>query len=343
MSKIITTTIQKYYDTKLKAWVTAKDNAILEVVAANKLAAENADKALGERIDTAEGNIGDLETLSTTAKEDLVKAINEVRASVSAGSTAAAITIDASTTTEGALKSYTIKQGENTVGVIDIPKDMVVESGTVVQNPEGQTEGTYIKLVLANVAEPLFINVGTLVDIYTAKANATQIQLAIDSSTREISATIVAGSVGTAELAAGAVTTEKIADGNITLAKLSTKVQESLGKADSAVQSIAEGGTNGTLNIDGVEVPVHGLGSAAFTGSDAYDAAGSAKAVEDKLEEYKKSNDEALKGAQDGVADLEPRVAANEAAVADHETRIAALEGIEYATTADIDAMFEEE
>ena len=127
------------------------------------------------------------------------------------------------------------------------------------------------------------------------------------------------------------------------VSKLSTKVQESLGKADSAVQSIAEGGTNGTLSIDGVEVPVHGLGSAAFTGSDAYDAAGSAKAIEDKLEEYKKSNDEALKGAQDGVADLEPRVAANEAAVADHETRIAALEGIEYATTADIDAMFEEE
>ena len=72
--------------------------------------------------------------------------------------------------------------------------------------------------------------------IKNAKANATQIQLAIDSSTREISATIVAGSVGTAELADGAVVTAKIADGNVTKAKLAKAVQDSLDKADSALQ-----------------------------------------------------------------------------------------------------------
>ena len=61
---------------------------------------------------------------------------------------------------------------------------MVVESGSVVNNPSGQPAGTYIKLVLANVADPLFINVGTLVDIYTAAASATQVQLTINRSWR---------------------------------------------------------------------------------------------------------------------------------------------------------------
>ena len=194
---------------------------------------------LEDRIEEVEGDIGNLEDLDTTAKGDLVNALNEVRNAVSAGGVAAAITIETETTTSGMLKSYTIKQGENTVGTIDIPKDMVVISGEVVTNPEGKAEGTYIKLVLANVAEPLYINVGTLVDIYKAKASAAQVQVAIDSATREISATIVAGSIGTTELADDAVTTAKIADGNITKAKLSTAVQGSLDKADTAAPQSA--------------------------------------------------------------------------------------------------------
>ena len=42
---------------------------------------------------------------------------------------------------------------------------------------------------------------------------------------------------------------------------------------------LTEGTTNGTVNYDGVDVPVHGLGSAAFTSSTAYDSAGTAAAV----------------------------------------------------------------
>lgn len=178
-------------------------------------------------------DMGDVDDLATTNKV-LVAAINEVRNAVSVGGTAAAITMTSDTTTEGALKSYTIKQGENVVGTIDIPKDMVVESGEVVTNPEGQAEGTYIKLVLANVAEPLYVNVGNLVDIYKAAAGAAQVQVAIDSATREISASIVAGSINTTELADNAVVTTKIADANVTKAKLSSAVQASLDKADAA-------------------------------------------------------------------------------------------------------------
>ena len=203
---------------------------VVQMIKDEAARADAAEKANAGLITEIQTDMGNVDNLNTTSKE-LVGALNEVRAAVSAGGTAAAITIDTSNITEGALKSYTIKQGDTTVGTIDIPKDMVVESGEVVTDPEGQEAGTYIKLVLANVADPLYINVGHLVDIYKAKANATQIQLAIDSATREISASIVAGSVTATELAADAVTTVKIADANVTLAKLSTEVQAAIGKA----------------------------------------------------------------------------------------------------------------
>ena len=251
-------------------------------------------KAVKEAKDALEAKIGNLENLNTTAKGNLVSAINEVLVAVGAGGTAAAVTMDTTTTTAGMAKSYTLKQGNNTIGTIDIPKDMVVRSGEVVVNPEGQTEGTYIVLTLANATEDkIYVNVGTLVDIYEAKANATQIQLAIDSSTREISATVVAGSITSTELADAAVVTAKIADGNVTKAKLSTEVQATLDKADSALQkeNITTGTANGTISVKGEDVEVKGLGSAAYTDSGAYDAAGSAKAVQDDLTAYKGTND----------------------------------------------------
>lgn len=179
---------------------------------------------MNEKIEKVETKVGELTNLETTKKDNLVNAVNEVRAAISSGGTAAQITIDTTTTTEGYLKSYTIKQGDTTVGTIDIPKDLVVTEGSVVSDPEGQAKGTYIKLVIASQTEPLYINVGSLVDIYTAQASATQIQLVIDNSTREISATIVTGAVGSTELAENAVTTVKIADANVTLAKLATDV-----------------------------------------------------------------------------------------------------------------------
>lgn len=204
-------------------------------------AVKDAKDALQANIDAhkteVDGKLGSLEDLSTDEKNTIVGAINENKAAIDSVQQAGEISIDTTTTTDGMLKSYTVKQGKKSIGVIDIPKDMVVKSGTVEKNPTGQTEGTYLVLTLANAAEDkVYINVGTLVDIYTAEQNAAQIQLTVNSSTREISAVIVAGSVTATELAANAVTTVKIADGNVTKVKLSTAVQVSLDKADSAIQ-----------------------------------------------------------------------------------------------------------
>lgn len=208
-----------------------------------------ADVAKKSEVEAVDAKVGDVTTLKTTAKTDVVGAINEVKEAVSASEEASTITIVTDTTTAGVLKSYTVKQGETVICVIDIPKDLVVSSGSVVNDPEGQPAGTYIKLVIANQDDPLYINVGTLVDIYDVKKNATQIQLAIDSSTREISATIVAGSVGTTELADNAVVTAKIADANVTLAKLAVDVKNAFDAAGSA--TAAE--TNAKSYADGLD------------------------------------------------------------------------------------------
>ena len=50
-------------------------------------------------------------------------------------------------------------------------------------------------------------------------------------------------------------------------------------KADSALQkeSIASGSANGTISVGGADIAVKGLGTAAYTDSDSYDAKGSAE------------------------------------------------------------------
>lgn len=71
--------------------------------------------------------------------------------------------------------------------------------------------------------------------------------------------------------------------------------------ADSALQKadITTGGANGTIAVEGTDVAVKGLGSAAYTEASAYDEAGAAKAVQDDLDDYKTSNDAAVKAAKD--------------------------------------------
>lgn len=191
---------------------------------------------------------------------------------------ASKVTVETATTTEGYAKSYTIKQNNVSVAVIDIPKDMVVSSGKVVVNPEGQAEGTYLELTLANATnDKIYINVGTLVDIYVAESDATQVQITIDPSTREISANIVAGSITATELATKSVTRTKVADGAIDLSKVDSAIADSLGRADSAIQNIEAGTTNGTITVDGESIAIKGLDTAAYAKTTDFDAAGTAE------------------------------------------------------------------
>lgn len=210
---------------------------------------KTADVATKEEVSTAktevENKIGSLDNLTTTTKDTIVDAVNEVKESVDNAKTDVTVTITTDVTTEGAAKSYTVKQGNTQIAVIDIPKDMVVSSGIVETYtretlPTGEgaptIPGTYIVLTIANKeSSKLYIAANKLVDIYAAQKDAVQIQLSI-SADNVISALIVAGSVGTTELADSAVTTVKIADKNVTLTKLSDEIQASLSLANSAIQ-----------------------------------------------------------------------------------------------------------
>lgn len=217
----------------------------------------------------------------------------KVSADISSLTSGNAVTLnELATPTDGYLKTYQISQGSNVIGTIDIPKDFLIKSGsvksvTVADTPYtgAKVDDKYIDFII-NVKEGsatdqhIYIPVNDLVDVYTAEQNATQIQLAI-SATNEISATIVAGSVGTTELANGAVTTAKIADANVTEAKLETNLQN---KIDGAIQTVKVNGTalsedsnnavnitvasgtqNGTIAVNSTDVAVTGLQSAAFT------------------------------------------------------------------------------
>ena len=167
----------------------------------------------------------------------------------------------------GMSASYQLtKDGAGVGAVIDIPKDMVVKSGTVETYkadslPTGVTEaGTYIVLTLANATEDkLYINVGGLIEYVTGgSAPDDAIQINVASDTHKVTASVK--------------------EGSLTLAMMDAGVKASLAKADSAVQRVEVGTTNGTIKVDGTEVAVAGLQDAAYVTVESLNATAQDKA-----------------------------------------------------------------
>ena len=155
--------------------------------------------------------------------------------------------------TAGMSASYQLtKDGTGIGAVIDIPKDMMVKSGSVQTYetgslPAGVTEaGTYIVLVLNDTAETkLYINVGNLIEYVTSgSAEGDMVFVNIDPQTHKVTATIT--------------------DGTVTEAKLHADVKAKLAKAVSAVQSVTESTENGKILVDDTAVAVHGLQDGAY-------------------------------------------------------------------------------
>lgn len=164
------------------------------------------------------------------------------------------------------LMKYVDGQGAGVKAGVDIniPKDMVVQSGSVeTKSTSGAwgASGTYIHLVLANAdSSDLYIPVDSLIEYVTSGSQVgDMVVISIDSSTHEVTASIT--------------------DGTITEAKLHPDVQALLDLISTSVQVISEGSTNGTIDVDGTEVAVHGLGSAAYANTNAFDVNGAAAAV----------------------------------------------------------------
>ncbi|HAU85555.1 MAG TPA: hypothetical protein DCW90_08650 [Lachnospiraceae bacterium] len=215
--------------------------------------AEGIDKKIQDAVDGVNATIGKTTDLTTTEQGTIVGAINEVKAATETLNTASKVTLDADDTA----RVYKIYQGgsetSNLVGTINIGKDLVVKSGAVKEVPE---KGTCIVLTLTN-DEVVEIPAASLIDIYTAETGATEVQVAIDPTSKKVGASLVTGGVAKTKLAAD--------------------VQASLGKADTAVQTVAEGTADGTIAVDGKDVTVHGFAAVKST-------ADAAKATADKLD-----------------------------------------------------------
>lgn len=228
---------------KLIADVEAVAKARLESVEAGDnsvtIAGSATKPSVAVKVSEAEGNalILDTDGLKVTIPEVKVPAYSLVKDETAA---------------DGDVATYHLtKDGENEGVAINIPKDLVVASGSVVELedgalPDGVTvAGTYIKLVLANSTKPIYINVGTLIEYVTGGSGEDDaIQINVSSDTHKVTATVKTGS--------------------LTKEMLAADVVASLGAADSAVQSVVAGDTNGTIKVDDTEVAVTGLQSAAF-------------------------------------------------------------------------------
>ena len=170
------------------------------------IASEGVVNGLSQKVQALEEGLGNKANLTTTSKTDIVSAINELVTSVGTTANEAKITVEKETSADYAAV-YVIKQNGSQVGEkINIPKDMVVSSGSY----DASTKE--LVLVLANSttdgkATEVRIPASGLVDTYTGGSN-TQVNVSVSNNV--VSATLVAGGVGTAELANGAVTNDKL-------------------------------------------------------------------------------------------------------------------------------------
>lgn len=346
-----------YTDSKAEAYMIADEAGTLV-----KLAQTTASGDLASDVATLQGQVADLiakvgkAAESETAATGLYALIEEVKALAntkvaSVGATDASVVVDSSTATapkiqvqiskvennaltlaEDGLKvivpdvthpEYTIKKletatagmsasyqltkdGTGVGAVIDIPKDMVVESGTVVTNPSGQPAGTYLVLTLANkTSDKVYINVGNLIEYVTAGDSPDGMVVVSISDDHKVTATL--------------------GNASITEAKLAKAVTDKLAKAVSAVQSVTAGSANGTISVDGEDVAVTGLKSAAYTESSAYDAAGTASGIKTALEGTDSDDKTAvtIKGAKAFATDA--AATAKSEAIADAKGKIDAL------------------
>ena len=148
-------------------------------------------------------------------------------------------------------------------------------------NTIADTAGSAVKGVQVNGTDLTITNGKVNVTVAEGATNGTVAVNGADVAVHGLGSAAYTDSTAYISSDAGAVKTANIDNGQVTKAKLAQEVQDSL---DGAVQSVTEGTTNGTVSVDGADVAVHGLGSAAFAETTAFDAAGDAAAVQTTIE-----------------------------------------------------------
>lgn len=252
----ITLPDDSYDDTALAGRVTSLEGLVGNTAVATQIS--NAITNIGLSAVATSGAAADVSIADTGNKftaTTVEGALAEIATALdSAG--AVTMTTDSSPSDTSLLKRYTLSQNGSNIGTIDIPKDLVAVSGQIVNQDGSGNPGTFIELTIDN-GNPIYINVADLIE-YNSVADTDEIDLT-ESASHQISATIKTGSIA--------------------LGKLASSLQTSIGKADTAVQSVTTGTTNGTIKVDGTPVSVYGLGSAAYANTTDFEAAGAASSA----------------------------------------------------------------
>lgn len=170
-------------------------------------------------------------------------ALEELYSQPGAGSK---VTVEEAVGTEaGVLKVYTVKQGGKDVGKINIPKDLVVTSGSVVKGnwvdgaftESASGTGTALKLVIANQTKPVYINTLDLVKDHTAGnginiSNTNVVSVAVDPDS-ESGLTVGAKGIKLTGIKAATTEVNVKTDGHV-------KVAKTTGSNGQAVYTVSE-------------------------------------------------------------------------------------------------------
>lgn len=155
---------------------------------------------------------------------------------------------------------YTLTQGGTEIGKINIPKDMVVQSGSVVKGTFAQDGGftesasgkdTALKLVIANSTDVVYINVKDLASIYTGGTTA---DISVDvSDTGVIEAKLL--QTVKDQLASIANKVDKVAGKGLSTNDYTTADKNKLANLHETKFFTSEKleGANGTVTLDGFD------------------------------------------------------------------------------------------
>lgn len=163
-----------------------------------------------------------------------------------------------------------MKDGVATGAAINIPKDMVVQSGSVVTlDADGAAAvgltnaGTYIKLVLANAtSDTLYIDVSGLIEYVTSgSAEGDMVFITIDEATHKVTATITDGTITKAKLAAALVTeiegkVDKVEGKGLSTNDYTDAEKTKLAGVAEGATRVEASTTEGNIKVNGAEVQV---------------------------------------------------------------------------------------
>lgn len=168
---------------------------------------------------------------------------------------ASKVTMNESAGTDSVLKVYTFSQNGKVIGKVNVPKDLVVSGGSVVE-----VDGVkYLRLSIANQTEPVDIAVTDLVDVYTGSAyitvgsdNAISVNFAaLDAALKAETSQTGAAIKANATAAAAAKSAADAAQSTANTAKTTAEAAKAAADANKTkLDGISEGANKVTASFD---------------------------------------------------------------------------------------------